>query len=457
MSNPLPRLTRLTELPVNYEIHSPLILLRSATGGAPTTERTQQVLYSLHRQNESLKDKSKEAFLIQLHDSVQVPSSSLGTPFGTPDTLPLCALLTRTELRERKMKQERIEKAMAKRERKGKELDMNWTIEDRDMHIQLGKMKDFLAQRRVVTLSIVHPRRTAAVRRQRTKEIVEATLRAARSVKGVEVTNVEGDLGRTMTIEVRPKTESGGGGKDVKVVSVALPVNEVKLEPKLAEIKAALRKGTNVEVCLEEDGENGKVKNELDEAEIWKRIRTTVRGVKNAVEVKDEEPDSQSKLFKADYKKDDIPRIIEIEPDVGAKMLEVRAQWVASWLKNGWPVQLFVHDRQQSLDKVQILVKAVEEALQHAVDATKDKSPGLSGANWYAIDRSQTRTYNAPQPLAPVREAAPRQLPKRHRYQEPTRRRLQFPQPAQRHEQPMDSRNSANDGLNQLLSAIQSK
>jgi hypothetical protein len=302
-----------------------------------------------------------------------------------------------------------------------------------------------------VTLSLVKPKWTAPVERERTEKILKMVLAAARSVNGVDVGSVDGQLGKTMTIKMRNGAVKGAGAQkgDVKLVTVTLPVSEAKLEPKLVEIKATLRKGTDVKICLEEDMENGKSKSGLNGDEIWKLILTTVRSVKGAVELPDNKTDTQPKRFTTNYSKDDLPRIIEIESHLGSKMLEVRAQWVASWLQKRWPVRLYVHDGQNSAEKITGLIKIVEDALHNAVNTTKEESSDISGAIWYTIVPSERPMYKAPQQSQssrPLEESTYRQPTRQQRHQDASHRRIQFSQ----------TRNgiSPHDKLHNLLHSI---
>jgi translation initiation factor IF-3 len=276
---------------------------------------------------------------------------------------------------------------------------MNWTVGERDMQLQAARLAEFLEAGFRVTLNLVQPRRRAPVGPERAQEIVEGVREAVKGVLGVSVAeSVTGTLGKTMMMEFRPAGVLGQK-KNEKAFTVQMPINSVALETKLTEIKAALRKGVNVEVKVEEPEPDAKTKSSLSEQEIWQRIRTVVRGVKDAVETNIKDSDARSKLFKAEYTKADLPRIIEIESDLGANMLDVRGQWVSTWLQQGIPVRIFVHGKQheasganspevveRSETQLQRLINAVQAAGQRPLISTKDEeTEGSEFGEWYSL------------------------------------------------------------------------
>jgi translation initiation factor IF-3 len=409
------RLTRLTPLPINAEIRSPKIFLRPSPNQPASVQQTNDILRHLAQINRSIIGTGSESFLVQI-SSGSASSSGGGNSVGQREQQqqehPFCAVLTRDELRARARKQERREREFVRRERRAKELDMNWTVGDRDMRIQLARLVEFLNEEFKVTFNIVQPRRTAAVGQERRMEIVNCIREAVKEVQGLTVAEkISGELGKTMMMEFRPAAVPGTKS-NAKVVVVQMPINAVALETKLTEIKASLRKGTNTKVTIEEPESDARVKNSLTEEEIWQRIRTIVRGVKDAVEPNMHGSDTRSKLFKAEYKRADLPRIIEIEPDLGFKMLDVRAQWVSTWLQKDIPVRTFVHNKQDEasggngLDtdsKLQRLVDTVQAATKCPVISTKEpEAEGSQMGVWYSMALSEQPVDIKPVDIKPI-------------------------------------------------------
>lgn len=380
--------------------------------------------------------------------------------------LPLCGLFTRKQLRDKRDRAEKAERVQAKREKGGKEIDVNWTIEDRDLDIVLGKLGEFLKKRISVAFSIVQPRRCAPVAEPRMEEILARVEESAKSfLKGKDAMTRDGELGKMLTLNFKLAAQ-GGGRMDERIIHLEMPLSLTMLEAKLADMKAALKKGLQTTVHIIEAGEQFS-KKWLPKQEISRRVRTTARGVRGVVE-DDATGEPNVLVFLAEYSGSKLPRILELSPDLSMKMLDVRGQWIAEWLLEKRPVQLFLPLAERiNLNDVRLrrLKEIVGETTSRHLELEVSKEhPSVDGITIKPslgndiIKKAEPHITNTGSPLDRLLQTSGDQQKGNQSHRQRTSQiswppRQQRP-PSNQQRPPPPSRQNLDDAMNKLLDAI---
>jgi translation initiation factor IF-3 len=324
---------------------------------------------------------------------------------------PLVKIMTGLELLKLRTGKERLEKETVRRERQEKEVEVTWTIKDNDLDISLNRIKQWLSEGTRVTVSLTRKRRWLAppvevcealiakirqsvaevsdVKEQNVSRLSKAE-KEARENKNLDSSEIPDEplrgFGNTMTLSFIPKAKPSSLSD---AVSLPIPwlVSDTQLKQHLKAIGAALKKGRNVRIELNES-EGCKVKGALDRDEVFKAVRSECRQAKD-VRVKKIEGDASEEsgtvvLEVMGGVNKGFIREIEVAADLSSKDAELRMKWIDEWIKQGLEVTVWVDPAGDSV--------ALEEALKTRLTSpvVKAEEDDSHGQKKFVVEKDKT-------------------------------------------------------------------
>jgi translation initiation factor IF-3 len=183
---------KIAELPVNGNIQGLKAVLKRPEGGISEPLWIDQLLDSINQDESGVPDEAKYLLQINKPDRGQ---------------LPIVQIVTRQELVKRLHHQETVvrNQQRSQKEKKPKQLEMNWAISANDLMLKMKQMQEFLDKGKKVELLLANKRH----QRKATPEEAEALLQTVRNkieeFGAAEIAPMDGEILRQALLTVKKK------------------------------------------------------------------------------------------------------------------------------------------------------------------------------------------------------------------------------------------------------------